>query len=95
MIAPSVAEIIRDHVQFFREHRGQPLPSAALMSPMSRAFVAALERFVTAHGIPLVVFLLRRRAKPRCVDGEGRCLIDSRQLDIHCVTSDSVQGAPN
>ena len=27
-------------VRFFREHRGQPLPSAALMSPMSRGFVA-------------------------------------------------------
>ena len=27
-------------VQFFRGHRGQPLPSAALMSPISRSFVA-------------------------------------------------------
>ena len=25
-------------VRFFRYHRGQPLPSAALMSPMSRSF---------------------------------------------------------
>ena len=30
---------------FFREHRGQPLPSAALMSPISRRFVATLEAF--------------------------------------------------
>ena len=30
-------------VQFFRKHRRQPLPSAALMEPMSRGFVAALE----------------------------------------------------
>jgi hypothetical protein len=36
-------------VWFFREHRGQPLPSAALMSPMSRGFVAE-------HEIPLVQF---------------------------------------
>jgi hypothetical protein len=43
-------------VGFFREHRGQPLPSAALMSPMSRDFVARLERFVARHGIPLVQF---------------------------------------
>jgi len=43
-------------VRFFREHRGQPLPSAALMKPMSRDFVAALERFVTQHEIPLVQF---------------------------------------
>ena len=31
----------RGVVRFFREHRGQPLPSAALMSPISRTFVAA------------------------------------------------------
>src|ERR1700726_863566 len=43
-------------VGFFREHRGQPLPSAALMSPMSRNFVAKLEGFVAQHEIPLVQF---------------------------------------
>ena len=43
-------------VRFFREHRGQPLPSAALMSPMTRGFVAALEDFVARHEIPLVQF---------------------------------------
>src|SRR6266704_2506231 len=41
---------------FFREHRGQPVPSAALMSPMSRGFVAALDRFATQHQIPVVQF---------------------------------------
>ena len=30
-------------VGFFRAHRGQPLPSAALMSPMTRDFVMKLE----------------------------------------------------
>src|SRR5262245_13079859 len=43
-------------VRFFREHRGQPLPSAALMSPMTRGFVAALEDFAGRHEIPLVQF---------------------------------------
>ncbi|HWX62830.1 hypothetical protein [Bradyrhizobium sp.] len=43
-------------VGFFREHRGQPLPSAALMSPMTRRFVAALEGFVAEQRIPLVQF---------------------------------------
>src|SRR5260221_2185466 len=43
-------------VRFFREHRGQPLPSAALMSPMTRTFVAKLEDFVGRHGIALVQF---------------------------------------
>jgi hypothetical protein len=46
----------RGVVGFFREHRGQPLPSAALMSPMSRNFVARLERFAAQHEIPLVQF---------------------------------------
>ena len=43
-------------VRFFREHRGQPLPSAALMNPMTRNFVAALERFVAQREIPFVQF---------------------------------------
>src|SRR6266705_2255494 len=43
-------------VRFFREHRGQPLPSGALMSPMTRRFVAKLEDFVARHGIALVQF---------------------------------------
>jgi hypothetical protein len=43
-------------VGFFREHRGQPLPSAALMQPMSRSFVRALECFVAEREVPLVQF---------------------------------------
>jgi len=43
-------------VGFFREHRGQPLPSAALMSPMSWNFVAKLEGFVAEREMPLVQF---------------------------------------
>jgi DNA-binding transcriptional ArsR family regulator len=48
-------------VRFFREHRGQPLPSAALMSPMSRGFVAGLEDFAARHGHPLVRFCKGQR----------------------------------
>ena len=43
-------------VWFFREHRGQPLPSAALMSPLSRRFVTALEAFAAEHELPLLQF---------------------------------------
>jgi hypothetical protein len=39
--------------RFFRHHCGQPLPSAALMSPMTRSFVAALEDFAARREIPL------------------------------------------
>jgi hypothetical protein len=41
--------------RFFRYHRGQPLPSAALMSPMTRSFVAALEDFASRHEIPRAI----------------------------------------
>jgi hypothetical protein len=43
-------------VWFFRDHRGQLLPSAALMSPISRRFVAALKAFAAEHDLPLVQF---------------------------------------
>lgn len=43
-------------VRFFRHHRGQPIPSAALMGPLTRCFVAALEDFVAQHGVALVQF---------------------------------------
>src|ERR1700726_3200256 len=48
-------------IRFFREHRGQPLPSAALMSPMTRTFVTGLEDFVAGRGIALVQFAKGQR----------------------------------
>src|SRR5947208_12995442 len=43
-------------VSFFRDHRGQPLASSALMSPMSRRFVAELDRVIARHRLPIVLF---------------------------------------
>ena len=43
-------------VKFFRSHRGQPIPSSAHMSPMTKSFVAATERFAEEHQIPLIPF---------------------------------------
>src|ERR1700692_4946136 len=43
-------------VWFFRGHRGLPVPSAAVMSPMSRNFVAKLESYAAQHELPLVQF---------------------------------------
>src|SRR6516225_2589020 len=48
-------------VRFFRDHRGQPLPSAALIRPMTRSFVSKLEDFVARHDIPLVQFSAGQR----------------------------------
>jgi hypothetical protein len=43
-------------VGFFRKYLGQPTASSALMAPRTRDFVAAVDRFVKAHSIPLVQF---------------------------------------
>ena len=43
-------------VQFFREHRKQPWASSALMKPISRRFLAALEGYVKENGIEMVQF---------------------------------------
>jgi hypothetical protein len=48
-------------VGFFRGHRGQPIASSALMAPISRAFVAAIERFVVEQDVPLITFEKRQR----------------------------------
>ncbi len=48
-------------IRFFRTHRGQPLPSAVLMRPMTRSFVTALEDFVARQGIALVPFAKGQR----------------------------------
>jgi len=43
-------------VSFFREHRGKPIPSGALMAQITEPFVAAIHRFIETEGIPLVDF---------------------------------------
>jgi hypothetical protein len=46
---------------FFREHRQQTGASPALMAPMSRGFVAALDRFAVQNKVPVVPFQKGRR----------------------------------
>lgn len=41
---------------FFRYHRGHTFASSALMEPISRAFVQAIEAFVQEEGVPLLSF---------------------------------------
>src|SRR5712692_4257129 len=43
-------------VSFFRYHRGATFASSALMEPITAAFVAALARFATTQGVPLLTF---------------------------------------
>ena len=41
---------------FFREVRGNPVPSSALMAPMTRRFTESLERFAPGPGVDAVTF---------------------------------------
>ena len=41
---------------FFRKIRGNPVPSSALMAPMTRRFVSALERYAQREGVDLTRF---------------------------------------
>lgn len=43
-------------LRFFRDHRGQPIASSALMAPISAAFVAAIKTFAERERVPLVDF---------------------------------------
>ncbi len=46
---------------FFRAHRGATFASSALMDPITSTFIAALERFARAQGIPLLTFAKGQR----------------------------------
>src|SRR3954453_12700997 len=46
---------------FFRSHRGTTFASSALMNPMSQSFIAAVNRFVEDHRIPLITFAKGQR----------------------------------
>jgi hypothetical protein len=46
---------------FFRFHRGETFASSALMDPMSKSFIAAVNRFVLEKQIPLITFAKGQR----------------------------------
>jgi len=46
---------------FFRHHRGHTFASSVLMDPISKRFVADIQAFVRANGIPLVTFEKHQR----------------------------------
>src|ERR1043165_825527 len=48
-------------VGFFRRHLGYTFASSALMDPISKKFVAAIERFAAAEQIPLISFVKGER----------------------------------
>ena len=71
---------------FFRKIRGCSVPSSALMGPMTRRFVAAVERFAERNGIDIVTFRRGERKDERTQEylrnwsgGEGVLYIGKAQ----------------
>jgi hypothetical protein len=51
----------RGVASFFRFHRGELFASSALMNPMSRSFIAAVDQFVEDEQVPLITFTKGQR----------------------------------
>ena len=81
---------------FFRKVRGKPVPSSALMAPMSRGFVAATERFAQREGVELVTFKRRERKEERMREhlrrfsgGEGVLFVGKAQEKARVMRSEA------
>src|SRR5262245_55802756 len=59
---------------FFRSHRGHTFASSALMDPMTKAFIAAVEDFTQHQGIPLFSFPLGQRKEEIALEYRARFL---------------------
>jgi hypothetical protein len=49
-------QIAEGALGFIRRHRGYPVASTRMVEPITREFVAAIEKFVGDHSLPLVSF---------------------------------------
>ena len=49
-------QIVKGVLGFIRCHRGHRVPSTAMVEPITRAFVSAIDHFAAEHGIPVVNF---------------------------------------
>ncbi len=57
---------------FFREYRGYAFASSALMAPMTRAFVEALERYARSEGLDVVSFEKKQRKEDVAAEYRAR-----------------------
>jgi hypothetical protein len=49
-------QIVEGVLGFIRRHRGPKVASTRMVEPITRQFVAAIEKFVHDHALPLVCF---------------------------------------
>jgi hypothetical protein len=57
---------------FFRHHRGHTFASSALMDPMTKAFITAVEDFTRRQGIPLLSFAPGQRKEEVALEYRAR-----------------------
>ena len=82
----------------FRENRGNPVPSSALMAPMTRSVVASIERFARDEGLEIVSFPRGERKDGRTRErlrdrdgGEGVLYIGKAQEPARVVRTERRQ----
>lgn len=49
-------QVVEGVLGFIRRHRGHPVPSTRMVEPITRRFVAAIEKFARDHALPLISF---------------------------------------
>ncbi len=59
-------------VAFLRYHRGHPFASSALMDPISKAFIAAIEAFTRKRDVPLLSFAKGERKNDVAAEYRGK-----------------------
>jgi hypothetical protein len=59
-------------VHFLRKHRGHAWASSALMEPITRHFIEAIETFVTQHRLPMITFEKGQRKDEVMAEHLGR-----------------------
>jgi hypothetical protein len=57
---------------FFRFHRGHLFASSALMDPISKAFIADVERYTQQHQVPLLTFAKGQRKEDVALEHRAR-----------------------
>src|SRR5947209_9629140 len=57
---------------FFRAHRGHTFASSALMDPITKAFIASVERFTQQNQIPLIPFAKGQRKDDVALEHQAR-----------------------
>jgi hypothetical protein len=56
-----VLQAVEGVLKFIRIHRGHPVASTAMVEPITRRFVEAIERYVSDHNIPMITFAKGQR----------------------------------